>query len=57
MATTTATQCKAKTNKGTRCVQQVSPPSRSLCKRHQGVLERGQAVMNYETGRKFPAKK
>lgn len=50
-------QCKATTGKGTRCVSPVSPPSKSLCKRHQGVLERGKTVVNFETNRKFPAKR
>ena len=44
----------SKTGKGTRCVSAIATPSRSLCKRHQGVLARGNAVVNAETGRKFP---
>lgn len=48
------TQCKAKTAAGTQCVQNVKPPSKSLCTRHQNVLARGNDVVNAQTGRKFP---
>ncbi len=50
-------QCKARTGGGTRCKANVAPPSRSLCKLHQATVARGTAVVNIETGRKFPKPK
>jgi hypothetical protein len=50
-------QCKAATAKGSRCVAQVKPPSRSLCGRHVNALARGSGVVNFENGRKFPKPK
>ncbi len=47
--------CNAQTAAGTRCVSPVKSPSRSLCGRHQNAVTRGSAVVNYQTGRKFPA--
>ncbi len=47
-------QCKAKTAKGTRCVASVKAPSRSLCGRHQNSVARGNEVVSYESGRRFP---
>lgn len=49
-------QCKAETASGKQCASPISPPSRSLCKRHQALLDDGKAVVNFETGRKFPAR-
>ncbi len=48
-------QCKAATAAGSQCVSDIVAPSRSLCRRHQTVLTSGKPVVNFETGRKFPA--
>ena len=50
-------QCMAATAAGSQCVSQVVAPSRTLCKRHQTVMANGKSVVNFETGRKFPAPK
>jgi len=47
-------QCKAETANHARCASGVSSPSRSLCQRHQNILATGKAVVNFDTGRKFP---
>lgn len=47
-------QCKAETLSHTRCISEVSAPSRSLCGRHQSILAVGKPVVDFETGRKFP---
>ncbi len=47
-------QCKAQTATGTRCRAHIASPSRSLCRQHQGVLARGNRLVNHETGRTFP---
>lgn len=49
-------QCKAATAAGSQCVFKTVAPSRSLCKRHQTVLTTGKSVINFESGRKFPAR-
>ena len=49
-------QCKAATASGKQCTSQVVAPSRSLCKRHQNVLTAGKALLNFESGRKFPTR-
>jgi hypothetical protein len=48
-------QCKAQTQSGTQCVANAAPPSKSLCGRHQKLLAAGTPVVNFESGRKFPA--
>jgi hypothetical protein len=48
-------QCKAQTQSGTQCVANAVPPSKSLCGRHQKLLAAGTSVINFESGRKFPA--
>jgi hypothetical protein len=48
-------QCKAQTQSGTQCVANAAPPSKSLCGRHQKLLAAGTPVINFESGRKFPA--
>lgn len=48
-------QCKAATAAGSQCVSEAVAPSRTLCKRHQTVLASGKPLVNFETGRKFPA--
>jgi len=48
-------QCKAETANGTQCVSEIVAPSRSLCRRHQNMLASGKTVINFESGRKFPA--
>ena len=48
-------QCKAATAAGSQCVSEAVAPSRTLCKRHQTSLASGKALVNFETGRKFPA--
>ena len=48
-------QCKAQTLSGTQCVTNAAPPSKSLCARHQKAVAAGTAVINFESGRKFPA--
>lgn len=48
-------QCQARTARGKQCASSVAAPSRSLCKRHQTVLATGKPVMNFGSGRKFPA--
>lgn len=47
-------QCKAQTLSGTQCVTNAAPPSKSLCGRHQKIVAAGTAVINFESGRKFP---
>ena len=47
-------QCEAQTISGTRCGAQIASPSPVLCRQHQGVLARGNRVVNYQTGKTFP---
>ena len=47
-------QCKAETVSGSQCVSEAAPPSRTLCMRHRTMVASGKAVINVDTGRKFP---
>ena len=49
-------QCKAMTERGTRCTSAAGAGSRNLCPRHHELVAAGARVVNFETRKKFPTR-